>query len=194
MTIDDIAERLAVSRTSVYGWVRDLPFDANTAKRSKAQQRAAKANSRAAAARRDEARRQGIAEFDTLAEDSSFRDFVCIYIAEGYKRNRHTVSVANSDLAVIKLADRWIRAWSTNPVSYEVQFHADQSVNALRIFWGQHLCVNPSSIRVLRKSNSGQLAARTWRSRYGVLTVRTCDTLFRARLGGWIARMRQDWL
>lgn len=30
LTIDEIAERLAVSRGSVYGWVRDLPFDANT--------------------------------------------------------------------------------------------------------------------------------------------------------------------
>ena len=119
---------------------------------------------------------------------------MCIYIAEGYKRSRHTVSVANSDLAVIKLADRWIRAWSSNRVSYALQFHADQSHHELRRYWSEQLAVSPDAIRLLRKSNSGQLSGRTWRSRYGVLTVRVGDTLFKARLDGWISRMRQQWL
>ncbi len=44
-----------------------------------------------------------------------------------------------------------------------------------------------------RKSNSNQLAGRTWRSVHGVLTVRACDTLFRAKLEGWMDRLRESW-
>jgi hypothetical protein len=45
-----------------------------------------------------------------------------------------------------------------------------------------------------RKSNSGQLAGRTWRSKYGVLTVCTSDTLLRAELQAWMDCVRNAWL
>ena len=38
------------------------------------------------------------------------------------------------------------------------------------------------------------LRKRTWRSRYGVLTVRACDTLFRARLQAWMDCLQETWL
>jgi hypothetical protein len=49
-------------------------------------------------------------------------------------------------------------------------------------------------VRVLRKSNSGQLSGRVWRSRYGVLTVRTCDTQLRARVQAWMDCVRESWI
>jgi len=60
-------------------------------------------------------------------------------------------------------------------------------------FWGKLLEVEPSSIRFQRKSNSGQMAGRTWRSRYGVLQVRASDTYLRARLDAWMDRLRAEW-
>jgi hypothetical protein len=47
--------------------------------------------------------------------------------------------------------------------------------------------------REQRKSNSGQLRGRTWRSEHGVLTVCVNDTALRARLQGWIELVRDDW-
>lgn len=143
--------------------------------------------------RREAAYREGVAEFGELASDPEFRDFVSMYIAEGYKRNRGVVSLANSDPAVIRLADRWIRKFAANPVTYRVQFHADQRLEDLAAFWGDHLSVEPASIRFQRKSNSGQLSGRTWRCQYGVLTVCANDTLFRARLQAWIDLLRASW-
>jgi hypothetical protein len=45
--------------------------------------------------RRSEAYAQGRLEFGELAADRTFRDFVCLFIAEGSKRNRNRVAVAN---------------------------------------------------------------------------------------------------
>jgi hypothetical protein len=44
-----------------------------------------------------------------------------------------------------------------------------------------------------RKSNSNQLAGRTWRSEHGVLAVNVYDTRLRARLGGWMDCLREAW-
>jgi hypothetical protein len=116
-----------------------------------------------------------------------------MYIGEGFKRTRHNVSLGNSDPVVISLATRWIRRFATNAISFSLQYHADQDPDWLREFWGFRLGVEPTAIRLQRKSNSGQLEGRMWRSRYGVLTVRTGDTQFRARLQGWIDAMKDEW-
>ena len=61
---------------------------------------------------REAAYAQGAREYDELAVDPTFRDFVCLYVAEGYKRDRNTVSICNSDPAVMQMATRWIRSLS----------------------------------------------------------------------------------
>jgi len=173
--------------------VRDLPIPAATENRSAVQRRGTLAMQRRYALRREEAYREGVAEFGELSRNPEFRDFVCLYIAEGYKRNRGVVSLANSDPAVIKVADRWIKRFATNPVTYKVQFHAHQRLSELATFWSGQLAVEPAAIRFQRKPNSGQLAGRTWRCRYGVLTVCANDTLFRACLQAWIDILRASW-
>ena len=116
------------------------------------------------------------------------------HLAEGYKRNRNTVSVGNSDPAVVRVCDHWVRRFAENKIVYSVQYHADQSLPELRRYWGAWVAVDPEQIRVQRKSNSGQLAKRTWRSRYGVLTVTTGDTIFRAQLEAWMDSVRRAWV
>ena len=45
-----------------------------------------------------------------------------------------------------------------------------------------------------RKGNGAmQLKGRSWRSHYGVLTMYVCDTMLRARLEGWIDRIKENW-
>ena len=72
--------------------------------------------------------------------------------------------------------------------------HGRQDVEELRGFWSQRLDVEPTTVRVLLKSNSGQLRARQWRCRYGVIQVRASDTRPRARLQAWIDCVRAAWL
>jgi len=145
-------------------------------------------------ARREAAYEDGRTTFPELSLQPAFRDFVCLYIAEGYKRDRNTVSICNSDLAVMKLSRRWLIAFSHRPLVYALQYHADQDLQDLRQYWGRELGIDPEIVRVQRKTNSGRLGGRNWRSAHGVLNIATYDTLFRARLQGWIDCLQERWL
>ena len=72
--------------------------------------------------------------------------------------------------------------------------HADQDPEQLALFWSTYLGADLRRFRHQRKSNCGQLAGRSWRSEYGVLTVTANDTLFRARLQAWMDRVKDGWL
>jgi transposase-like protein len=194
LSIDEIAERLALPRTTIFYWLRDLPIDRSARPRTLAQLNGSLAMQAKYRRLREAAYEEGRASFDELARDPSFRDFVCLYIAEGYKRNRNTVSVCNSDPAIVAVCDRWLRRLSSATRTYRVQHHADQDADELQRFWGAQLGVEPERVDLQRKTNSGQLAGRTWRCVHGVLTVRVDDTLLRARLQAWIDRLRESWL
>jgi len=94
----------------------------------------------------------------------------------------------------VKLAVRWMREFASNKVTYSIQFHADQDVRMLATFWAAELGVNPNQIRLQRKSNSNRLTGRTWRSQWGVLTVWSKDTVFRAKLEAWMDCLRETWV
>jgi excisionase family DNA binding protein len=195
-TIDELAERLALSRSTIYYWVRDLPIPGSGPGGvwpQAARRKGTIAMQRKYRLLREQAYRDGVLEYDGLAADLTFRDFVCLYIAEGYKRSRNTVAICNSDPAVMQIATRWIRRLTERSPEFSIQYHADQDLGELRDFWGATLGVDPITIRMQRKSNSNQLAGRKWRSRHGVITIAAGDTLLRARLQAWMDRLRSEW-
>jgi hypothetical protein len=192
LSIVEIADRLALPKTTIWYWVRDLPL--SRPRRANAGQRKGNRAMREKYRRlRAEAYARGRGEFLELASDPTFRDFVCMYIGEGYKRNRNCVELNNSDPAVVKLAARWIRRFAVNPVRYTLQHHADQDVPALREFWAHELAISGSQLAVQVKSNSNELSVRIWRSRYGLVAVSTNDTALRARLQAWMDRVQEEW-
>jgi excisionase family DNA binding protein len=196
LTIDELAERLALSRSTVYYWVKDLPIEGSGCGgpfRTHAQRMGTRAMQAKYKRRRDEAYEEGKRTFHALAADPTFRDFVCLYMAEGYKKNRNVVSIANSDPAVIVIAQEWMSRLSEKRKTYWIQYHADQNLDELRGFWGATLRVDAASIKLLRKSNSNQMKGRTWRSKHGVMSVTCNDTLFRSRLGAWMDLLRSNW-
>lgn len=87
-----------------------------------------------------------------------------------------------------------LQEFSARRVWHSIQWHADQDLDWLREYWAILLGVPAESIRDQRKSNSGMLGGRSWRSRYGVLTVGTDDTYLRARLQAWLDQLRLEWL
>ena len=194
MTLDEITERLALPRTTVFYWIKDIPIPPRPRRATPGRRKGNEKMVATFKAKRDAAYAQGRAEFAELAHEPTFIDFVCMYIGEGYKRNRNTVSLANSDPHVVRLATYWIRRFTGRKVVFSVQYHADQDLESLRWFWATHLDLDPDEIRLQRKSNSNQLSGRTWRSVHGVLTVATNDTYFRARLQAWIECVKERWL
>jgi hypothetical protein len=193
LSIDEIAARLALPRSTVYYWLRDLPL-ARARRWQTSQRKGTRNMQRKYALRRAAAYLQGRIEFDELDRDPTFRDFVCLYMGEGSKRCRNKVAVCNSDPAIIALCTSWIRRLSSNRLRYSIQYHADQDLDEIREFWARCLSIQPDDIRLQRKSNSGRLGGRTWRSKHGVLTVSVGDTLLRARLEAWMHSLQDQWL
>jgi hypothetical protein len=196
LTIDELAERLALSRSIVYYWVRDLPIPGSGSGGgfpTQAQRKGTIAMQRKFRRLREEAYREGVASYGELVGDPTFRDFVCLYIAEGYKRNRNEVSICNSDPAVMRVASLWLSKLTQTRLGFSLQYHADQDVDELREFWGGSLGVEPEAIKLQRKSNSNQLSGRQWRSRHGVIAARVPDTLLRACLQAWMDCLRAEW-
>ena len=197
LTIDQLAERLALPRTTIYYWVRDLPIPYMSPGRQAVLPRLRRGNLKMQEKHRllrEGAYAEGRAEFPKLAEAPTFRDFVVLYLAEGSKHARNVVAICNSDAAILRVAVEWMEHFSGGSFDYGIQYHADQDLDELRAYWSRELEIEPELIRMQRKSNSGQLRRRTWRSQYGVLTVRCNDTLFRARLQGWMDCVREAWL
>jgi transcriptional regulator with XRE-family HTH domain len=196
LTLDEIAERLALRRTTIYYWIKDLPVPnevTHSDKRQAARRRASRATERKYRLLREAAYREGLESFDDLARDPTFRDFVALYIAEGDKRDRNRVSICNSDPAVMQFVSRWLRGVTDRQLEFSIQYHSDQDLHELRSFWGETLSIDGGDIRFQRKSNSNRLKGRTWRSRHGVLAVRIYDTALRAQLEAWMCRLRGSW-
>jgi transposase-like protein len=192
LSIVEIAERLALPKTTVFYWVRDIPL---ARARRENPHPGTRAMQRKFRLLRERAYEEGRRSFEILsASDPTFRDFVCMYIGEGYKRSRNAVSIANSDPHVVLLATRWLKALSRNKLRFSVQHHADQNPHALSEFWALTLGVDPSDVRMQPKTNSGRLGGRTWRCRHGVLAVTACDTLLRARVQAWMDCVQEQWV
>src|SRR5262245_8236344 len=79
LTIDQLADCLALPRTTIYYWVRDLPIP-----RTSEQRASQKAAGRATAIKhrrlREAAYREGAESFATLCRDPTFRDFLNLYL------------------------------------------------------------------------------------------------------------------
>jgi hypothetical protein len=77
LSLDEIAERLALPKTTVYYWIKDLPL--GRVRRWSKGQRKGNAKMQANFRRRREAAyEQGLDEFDELIKLPTFRDFVVL--------------------------------------------------------------------------------------------------------------------
>lgn len=192
MALDDLVLRLALPRTTVYEWVKELPIE-RTIKQSEAQKRGSAAGKLKAALKRQLVYQEALLGAPELLQEQRLRDFVVLYLAEGSRRSRHTVEMCNSNPQIVLLSYEFIARFSARKLSFALQYHADQNPSELAIFWSNLLGVEPEKIRLTRKSNSGELTGRTWRSEYGVLSVRSSDTFFRCQLQAWMDFVSASW-
>jgi hypothetical protein len=192
LSLIEIADRLALPKTTVYYWIKDLPLG-RLRRTTRGQRMGNRGMRKKYRLLREAAYNQGLIEYDDLVKVTTLRDFVVLYIAEGRKRGRNTVDICNSDPRIMAVSAGWLTLLTAKRLNYSIQFHADQNLDELRSFWGEVLGIDGATIRFQRKSNSGQLSGRSWRSAHGVLAIRVFDTYLRSRLQAWMDRVRQDW-
>lgn len=198
MSLPEICDRLNLKKTTVYYWIKDMPLDGRTEKQKAQVAHLNKGNKRMIkkyAQLREAAYEEGLDRAKELFARSTFRDFVVVYMTEGYRKNRNTVSVANSNSSMIVLSLRWIDELR-NPerkIVFRLQIHIDQDEDEVKDFWSKKLGIEPNDISTIRKSNSGNLSGRTWASKYGVMTVLVCDTYLRSKLQAWMDIIEKEW-
>jgi AcrR family transcriptional regulator len=172
LSLDEIADRLELPKTTIYYWIRDLPLGRARSENGwpdSARRKGSKAMQAKYRRLREEAYAQGLAEYDELFQLPTFRDFVVLYIAEGYKRRRHTVSICNSDPAILVIAATWLSRVGTKPL---VEQRTVERPHLALGTWGdddhgqRHLPPSPSA--GVDRPGSRWMAARLGKPRRGV--------------------------
>jgi hypothetical protein len=200
LTVDQLAARLSLPRSTIYYWVRDLPLrDGPLRERAGGSSLApcgvaGQAPRKVTRAHSDAAYEEGLATFAELSAQPTFRDFVCIYLVQGEQRDRTRVALSNSDPAVMRLVSRWLRRLTDKAPFLLLRYGPDQSPKELRRFWGETTNTAPRSIRAC--GSCGDLPGKqpVASRAYGLLTIGVDDALLRARLQGWMRRARESWL
>jgi AcrR family transcriptional regulator len=201
LSIDELASRLGVSRGTVYYWVKNMPLMQPPGK-AKPRSEKQEANRRAAvaamqakyAAVRQSAYDEVYGKAHEMLRDSTIRDFVVLYLAEGYRKDRNTVALGNSNPKIVRFAHDCMKRLATNShFDYRFQYHADQDPEELKRYWAMILNVEPSTIIPVPKTNSGHLKHRRFNCEYGVCTVRIGDTRFRAQLQALMDAVQEQW-
>lgn len=199
LSVDQLAARLALPRSTIYYWVRDLPLNGE-GKSAEAERAAASADAEDTPGEAETLRpgqasayEEGLRSFDDLIAQPTFREFVCLYAAEGYKRGRTRVALANADPAIVRLASRWIWRLTDGSPSLSICCPDGQSVSELRNFWSETVKQSPIAIAAESDGDDAPLHAWGVPPLHGVLTVSVDDKLLRARLQAWMCRLREGW-
>ncbi len=144
-TLQEIADELGVSRSSVSVWVRDVEFEREPRKRSVGQQRFG-ASRRAP----NKLRRQKLEQIQRLLDEGeetigelSERDLliagVALYAGEGAKTDG-AVGFANSDPRFIAFFCRWLRHFfdiDESRLRLRLYLHEEQDLQAANDYWSQ---------------------------------------------------------
>jgi len=196
LTVDQLAKRLALPRSTLYYWVRDLPLRASPPGSAATEPRPggrARTDLQASPPADGSAYEQGLASYDELVAQPTFGDFVCMYILEGYKRDRKRVALASADPAVMRLAHRWIWRLTDKSPSISVHCSSGQRPGELRRYWSETVGEDTAAIRA-RRARGSDLPHR-WGPPpvHGVLSFTVDDSHLRARLQAWMCRTRESW-
>jgi len=189
LTVDELAARLSLPRSTIYYWVRDLPLRDGVRDATHR-----KAPAKVSRARSEAAYEEGLASFEELSAQPTFRDFVCIYLVQGEHRDRTRVALTNSDPAVMRLVSRWLRRLTDKAPFLSLRYGPGQSLKELRRFWSETTGTAPRAIRARGPSEGVSGERPVPGPSHGLLTIGVDDTLLRARLQGWMHRAREAWL
>lgn len=196
LSLPEICERLSLSKGTVHHWVKGIPLQ--RASRSGSNLKKSAKNhlswSNMCKKRRQDSYRVGQREYSSLiSQNPTFRDFVTVFLTEGYRKGRHGVSMCNSNPKIVILTTNWLRKLSTKEVRGHLQYQADQNVERLLKYWVGVTGIPKDKIRIALKSNSGKLSGRKWRCKHGVFSVMVHETSLRERMQAWCDLIEDEW-
>jgi len=134
----------------------------------------------------------GLAEFERLALDPAFLDFVGLIDDEGAHEIAGIVSISTGEPTDAALAAHWLRRLSGSRIGYALDVQAGDDVVELVRFWCRRLHVDHERLR-LRRRRLGELGMRAPPAApHGVVTIRSTDPVLRIRSQAWIDKVRAN--
>jgi hypothetical protein len=192
-TLTEICEQLSLGKTTVYYWIKDLAIP-RTGRQTAQLQRASRAMQEKYEKQRRQWYDEAAARAAQLLTDKLLRDFVVLYAAEGYRRDRNQVEFCNSNVDMMRLAHLCLDQLADGcRLHYRLQCHVDNDEQVLKRHWADSLGIEPHGIKIMRKSNAGNLHGRHWRSQYGVLMIQVNSTRLRCQLQAWMDFLAKEW-
>jgi hypothetical protein len=188
MSLPEICKSLNLGKTTVYYWIKDV--EAVITRRPGPAVSGAKTRKKAAE-RRQRAYDEGVEEYPALSKNPLFRDFLILYLCEGYKKNRNVVALTNSDVDIIKLGWAVLKKITSKSPSCMVQIHLDNSPDDVTKYWAEQLGIDPCSIKVYTRKVS--MTNRNGRLPNGIFMFRFSDTYLRSRMQAWLDILKKEW-
>ena len=146
LSIEEIAERLALPKTTIFGWVRDIPLGRSTRVRIRSQEPQSLSNVPPIG---DGKRTKQPCCRSRRLMLSRRSETSCAWTpVRATSATANVASLATSDAAVVVLAATWLRRLSAKQIFCTLRYHADQDLDDLRSFWGNALDVGPDRIRL----------------------------------------------
>ncbi|TYC22659.1 helix-turn-helix domain-containing protein [Micromonospora sp. MP36] len=186
-TVNEIAERLTVAKSTAYQWVKHLPLDSSS-KVADQRQRAADARRMLSRARRREQREDAEREARNLAAEwagaPDLRETLLIgavlYWCEGTKSKpdnpRYDLTFTNSDPRLVELFIRFVEAMgrSREDLRYRVSIHENADAEAAGRWWAAKLGVGLDCFQrpTLKRHNPTTSRTNVGENYRGCLVVR----------------------
>ena len=202
-SVREIAKKINCAKSSVSGWVRDIPLTGKQIQRLKSNQDKgrAKAANHPNSPKQTQARiRNGIIKF--WAKDMPGRCSVdllkivgsALYWAEGYKVSLNVVNFSNSDPYMISIMMRFFRIVCKVPEKKfrgAVHMHSSLDRSKAERFWS---LTSGIPIAQFHKTQFGISRASKHKRKtlpFGTFAIIVCDTSIRCRIEGWIQGIKR---
>lgn len=190
MKLAEICSLLHKSKTTVYYWIKDINIIVSRKPNNIA---ASKVLHEKYKKLRELAYTEGLEIYLVEKNNNLFRDFLVIYLTEGHRKSKNTVSIVNTNPKILKAVKPFMEKFTNNKIWYSLQVYPDTNIDKTVQYWKQYLKINDEHIRILYKSNAGNLKGRNSSVKYGIMTIGTNDTYFREKLRAWTDIVQLEW-
>jgi len=196
-TLTAICKTLSISKTTVFYWLKNtdaygrikhLPPTKET------REKASTSIRNKYAAVRDADYAKGLTEYAACSRTPLVKEFLMLFLTEGYRKTRNTVKITNSNPTLILLAQAWLNRWTADisKIKGAVSTYPDHDIKHLKTFWDQLLNISETRIVCFVKAGPGLLKGRKKPLPYGTCSIMVHSTPLRSRLEAWTRCMQEE--
>lgn len=123
-----------------------------------------------------------------------FRDFIILYLGEGFRKDKNIVGIANSSPQIIAVSDFVLSKLTNKRKRYTLSYYEDMDLEMVIDFWSNLLEIKKEDIHLMKKSNAGLLMGRNHRLEFGIFSISIASTELKAKIVAWMDIVNMEWI